>query len=87
MATHPKKPHDRSQDVREAHTAAPAEVTHDRIRVRAHQIYEARDGAPGNATLDWLQAEEELRAAVQEGDAASPAGSKERHKTLRAATA
>jgi hypothetical protein len=32
------------------------------IRQRAHEIYLSRGGAPGNAVLDWLQAEAELRA-------------------------
>ncbi len=32
------------------------------IRQRAHEIYLGRNGAPGNAVLDWLQAETELRA-------------------------
>ncbi|MCC7292777.1 MAG: glycosyltransferase [Phycisphaerales bacterium] len=33
------------------------------IRRRAHAIYLARKGAPGDPTVDWLQAERELRAA------------------------
>ncbi len=32
------------------------------IERRAYQIYLARNGAPGSAELDWLQAECELRA-------------------------
>jgi hypothetical protein len=32
------------------------------IRQRAYEIYVGRGGAPGNAELDWLQAETELRA-------------------------
>lgn len=80
---------DHSQKARDEHKAAPTEVTHDRIRVRAHQIFETRDGAPGNATLDWLQAEEELRTAVQNNPSASASGSEgqERHETRRSATA
>lgn len=35
--------------------------TEDEIRQRAHEIYLSRNGAPGNAELDWLQAEVELR--------------------------
>ncbi|MBL8877952.1 MAG: DUF2934 domain-containing protein [Phycisphaerales bacterium] len=38
------------------------EPTADDIRRRAHQIYLARAGAPGNEVLDWLIAELELRA-------------------------
>lgn len=32
------------------------------IRQRAHEIYLARGGMPGNAQLNWLQAEIEVRA-------------------------
>ncbi len=32
------------------------------IQRRAHEIYVSRKGEPGNALLDWLQAEIELRA-------------------------
>lgn len=35
--------------------------TEDEIRQRAHEIYLSRNGAPGNAEVDWLQAEIELR--------------------------
>jgi hypothetical protein len=30
------------------------------VRQRAHEIWLARNGAPGNPLLDWLQAEREL---------------------------
>ena len=36
----------------------------DRIRTRAYEISQARNGGPGNATSDWLQAERELTAAM-----------------------
>lgn len=36
------------------------EVTPDRIRLRAYEIYQARNGAPGDAESDWAQAEREL---------------------------
>ena len=36
--------------------------TEDEVRQRAHEHYLSRNGAPGNAELDWLQAETELRA-------------------------
>jgi hypothetical protein len=35
----------------------------DRIRVRAYEISQARNGGPGNAASDWSQAETELTAA------------------------
>lgn len=34
--------------------------TEDQIRLRAYQIYLARNGAPGDAMADWIQAEREL---------------------------
>jgi hypothetical protein len=37
-------------------------ISEDAIRQRAHEIYLSRNGAPGNAEVDWLQAEIELRA-------------------------
>ncbi len=41
--------------------------TEDEIRRRAHEIYLSRGGAPGNAEIDWLQAEVELRARHAQG--------------------
>jgi glycosyltransferase involved in cell wall biosynthesis len=35
--------------------------THEQIRERAYQIYLRRKGAPGDPTLDWLHAEQEIR--------------------------
>ncbi len=43
------------------------EVTPDRIRVRAYEIYQARDGAPGDAESDWAQAERELNGRTAPG--------------------
>lgn len=37
-----------------------APPTRQQIRERAYQIYLARNGAPGDPTADWLQAEREL---------------------------
>jgi hypothetical protein len=39
--------------------------TEDEIRRRAHEIYLRRNGKPGNAVLDWLEAEQELRLVKQ----------------------
>lgn len=36
------------------------EVAPERIRARAYEIFQARNGAPGDAVSDWLQAEREL---------------------------
>ncbi len=40
----------------------PREVTEEHIRQRAYEIYLERDGTPGSALEDWLQAERELRS-------------------------
>lgn len=42
--------------------ALPPKPSEHEIRRRAYEIYLSRNGAPGSATLDWLQAECELRA-------------------------
>jgi hypothetical protein len=34
----------------------------DRIRLRAYEIFKARNGGPGDASADWAQAERELQA-------------------------
>lgn len=41
-----------------------SEPTRGEIERRAHEIYLSRNGAPGNAELDWLRAEIELRAST-----------------------
>lgn len=56
--------------IHEAQTASRSLVaavlpTEDEIRRRAHEIYLRRNGKPGNAVLDWLEAEHELRASKQ----------------------
>lgn len=43
------------------------EVTPDRIRLRAYEIYQARNGAPGDAESDWAQAERELSGRATPG--------------------
>jgi hypothetical protein len=40
----------------------PVIVTDEQVRRRAHEIYLARGGKPGNPIQDWLQAEKELKA-------------------------
>ncbi|MBL8877951.1 MAG: DUF2934 domain-containing protein [Phycisphaerales bacterium] len=35
--------------------------THDEIAVRAYEIFLARNGAPGDPMIDWMQAERELK--------------------------
>lgn len=31
----------------------------DHIRIRAYEIFQARNGGPGNALADWIRAEQE----------------------------
>jgi hypothetical protein len=52
------------RDVRAAEASQMADggPTEAEIRQHAHAIYLSRHGAPGDAELDWLQAEAELRA-------------------------
>lgn len=45
----------------------PIRPTDEAIRARAHEIWLAREGAPGNPTLDWLEAEMELVAELRTG--------------------
>jgi Protein of unknown function (DUF2934) len=52
----------------EDRTLRPAKVTDDAIRVRAHELYEARGGEPGADLDDWLRAERELREATDGTD-------------------
>ena len=44
----------------------PQGVGEDRIRVRAYELYEKRDGAPGDAESDWYRAEAELKGGTAE---------------------
>lgn len=52
----------RELDAADSVEKAESGPTEDEIRQRAHEIYLSRGGAPGNAEVDWLQAEIELRA-------------------------
>jgi len=42
----------------------------DRIRLRAHELYEARGREEGHALDDWLRAEEEITSKIVETAAA-----------------
>jgi hypothetical protein len=35
------------------------EPSSDHIRIRAYEIFQARNGGPGNALADWIRAEKE----------------------------
>jgi hypothetical protein len=55
----------------------PPKTSEDDIRVRAYAIFQTRmrDGLPGNAMSDWLQAERELvKVAVRRGSKARSLG-------------
>ncbi|MBK9121365.1 MAG: DUF2934 domain-containing protein [Phycisphaerales bacterium] len=39
---------------------APVTLTEEQIRARAYEIFQRRNGAPGDAQGDWLQAVQEL---------------------------
>jgi DUF2934 family protein len=43
----------------------PSESRMNRIRRRAHEIYDARGGEHGKAMEDWLQAEREVDAELE----------------------
>jgi hypothetical protein len=47
----------------------PAEPRLNRLARRAHEIYEARGGGQGRALDDWLQAEREIDAELEEQEA------------------
>lgn len=49
--------------------SACAEVKPDLIRRRAYEIFEARNGGPGDQVSDWAQAEQELSGARQDSPA------------------
>ncbi len=47
------------------------EITPERIRVRAYEIYQARNGNPGDPESDWCQAARELNGTCCSESAAS----------------
>jgi hypothetical protein len=47
---------------RKARTSKSATPSAEQIQMRAYEIFLERDGAPGNALEDWIQAERELLA-------------------------
>lgn len=60
-----------AQEVQAVETLEPAlyEPTEAEIRARAFEIYLRRNGAPGCAEADWLQAETKLRTRKSESHA------------------
>jgi len=47
---------------RRTKTSRSPERTEEAIRIRAYELYLARDGSPGSPQDDWLQAEREIAA-------------------------
>jgi hypothetical protein len=56
-----------------APSTSPDAMTAERIRTRAYEIYQKRNGngSSGDATSDWLEAERELNGAAAEPSAAA----------------
>jgi len=59
---------------------APGEIPDERIRERAYELYEARSG--GDAVSDWLQAERELRSALERASPLPEASAKARSRQI-----
>jgi hypothetical protein len=51
-------------DAKDKDVKIQAEPSEEQIRARAHEIYLAREGRPGDEVSDWLNAEAELREAA-----------------------
>lgn len=65
MSNHETARTDSAQPAKAGATAQPA-AKDDLIRIRAYELYEKRDGAPGDPESDWYQAEAELEAKATE---------------------
>jgi hypothetical protein len=57
-----------------------SEQMEEAVRLRAYHLYLAREGAPGTAEDDWLQAEHEIRGQATEGSRRVPRRSPPRPK-------
>lgn len=61
LPMHPHRPLAPAPKVADPPLFGVAEPTKQQIRDRAYHIYLARNGGPGDAHADWVQAERELR--------------------------
>lgn len=61
-ADRPSKPRAPRKKPAVSAASAPPDPTDTEIARRAYEIFLARNGEPGDALADWLQAEEELKA-------------------------
>ena len=59
-----RTPRPRSRSMPADKIPVPTEPTEEQIRMRAYEIYVARNGAPGDPNADWRQAEQELRGRM-----------------------
>jgi hypothetical protein len=70
MSPKPKERQNTEPDHRSAELTNLAEASvrdlgqHEQIRIRAYEIYIARDGQPGDDLGDWLQAEREVESKL-----------------------
>jgi hypothetical protein len=66
MSRHSRHNSTHAAQTPEPRTGAPGvggdQPTADCIRLRAYEISQARNGGPGNAAADWIQAEQEVAA-------------------------
>ena len=53
--------------------STPQVIGEDRVRVRAYELYQKRNGAPGDPESDWYRAEAELRDEAEQPARRSPA--------------
>jgi len=61
--TNPRESENMATERQCAETSARAGTDTVDIERRAYEIYSSRNGAPGDATSDWLQAEREIEDA------------------------
>ena len=71
MSSKPKQQRDTEPDLTSAkqeelvQTSALSSARQQEIRIRAYEIYIARNGQPGDELSDWLQAEREIESQVR----------------------
>ena len=66
MAAKPPRISEKKGRIADQPVNAPAVSVQDRIRIRAYELYQARNGGPGDPEDDWYRAEAEVRAKTAE---------------------
>jgi hypothetical protein len=66
-----RTPSNQTRSLRGAGPTAPTRA--DQIREKAYQLFLARNGAPGDATADWLEAEREIAGGQRPAPSPKPA--------------